>query len=92
MSVRFAYINKLYTSWRGRELHDIPLPGDESEVLQMHIRRVLERDEWYNRDELAVYVCTRFRLYHGSQWCMDETCPHCVAAWESGVDSTFGSW
>jgi hypothetical protein len=79
----FAYVNKLFTSWRGRRLHDIPLPGDEGEVLESHIRRALWREDHYTAKELEVYMCVRFQLFYGMAHCMSSPCGWCGNVWYS---------
>jgi hypothetical protein len=77
----YAYINSIANKWKGKDLCDVPLPGDEPDILRQHIRRAIKRDEWFNQDEVAVWLCMRARLYYETEWCMTPGCTWCRNQW-----------
>jgi hypothetical protein len=65
----------------GRDIDDVVLPGDEDDILKLHIKRAIARDEWYNRDELEVYMCMRMKRHYSTPWCFTEGCTWCGNTW-----------
>lgn len=59
----------------GRPVEDRPLPGDEAMVVELQTRWSILRDNRFNPEELAVYLCVSSRLYHG--FCIMIDCPSC---------------
>jgi hypothetical protein len=78
----YCYINRLAPFWRGRDITDHALPGDEPLILRMAIRRARARDEWWNPEELEVYMCMRQRLHYDNPWCMTPLCSWCGNQWD----------
>lgn len=77
----YAYVSSLFSTWRGREFEDVPLPGDEGEVLRERARRAQARDDRYNRQEFEVWQCVRTQLHYGTVWCFTPGCGWCCNQW-----------
>jgi hypothetical protein len=81
-SAQYAYISRFSSVWRGRRVEDHALPGDENQVLALTLKRILDREQWYNPQELEVYVCTRAQLWYGIHWCFNADCGWCANNWD----------
>lgn len=81
----------------GRRVETVPLPGDGPVILDQMIRLAIRRDNRFNWQEQAVYMCVAQQNAYGVRaYCMMEYCSNCGgwSVWTTGQLSgtTLPTW